>query len=288
MKARKDNALPRKVDLRHHTEKRDAKVREIERRKNDLLEHNFRQAWINKVFANHPYLFSIDTVSNTLDWLSERGFHNPHKMIETLPALLGYDKNNIEEKITFLQKRGFQNPTKMIETLPQILGYRQENMDEKLHALEKMGFNNPIPVIERLPAILGLRKENIREKLHILESLERTCDSFIPTELMEKEKLLFSTKKEKLLIITDIIKDYCRKTGEFDTSFMGKLLKNTLEDLMVAYIKRTKGERIDQLLTRVKEIKKQPLSKKQKRHMIKYELKSKRMEQMYFRAYPEK
>lgn len=288
MKARKKNALPRKVDLRHHPEKHEAKVKEIERRKNDLLKHNFREAWINKVFANHPYLFSIDTVSSTLEWLSERGFHNPHKMIETLPAILGYDQKNIDEKIVFLQNMGFKNPIKMIETLPQILGYRRENIENKILSLQKMGFKDPIVVVERLPSILGLRRESIREKLRVLTSLEKQCNSFSPTELMEKEKIIFSTKKEKLRIIEYIIQEYCRPIGEFDTSWMGRLLKNNLEDLLVAYAKKAKGENVESFLDRVKHIKKSHLSQKEKRRMIKFSLKSKRIERMYFTAYPEK
>ena len=62
-----------------------------------------------------------------IEGLKQRGFDNPHKLITSLPAILGVGFENIDAKIEGLKQRGFDNPTKLITSSPSILGYGFEN-----------------------------------------------------------------------------------------------------------------------------------------------------------------
>ena len=59
-------------------------------------------------------------------------------MITSLPAILGYSFDNIDEKIAGLTERGFKDPQKMITSLPAILGLSFDNIDRKLRLCRRL------------------------------------------------------------------------------------------------------------------------------------------------------
>src|SRR3989339_3068 len=151
-------------DLRHG-QNPEENATEILARENLLLSLGFSQDWINKLKVDNPTLCSEEIINSKIQGLTKRGFSNPKKMIESLPAILSYAFENIDRKLAGLTERGFSNPKKMIESSPAILSYAFENIDRKLAGLTERGFSNPKKMIESSPAILGYAFENIDRKL---------------------------------------------------------------------------------------------------------------------------
>src|SRR3989338_2606715 len=160
-----DKMITEQVDLRKYRNEPEIKAQEINKRRSGLLSMGFGQSWIDSLQESRPTLYAPEVVRGHIDGLSQRGFTNPNKMIESLPAILGYAFENIDAKLEGLRQRGFSNPHKMIESSPAILGLAFENIDAKLEGLRQRGFTNPHKMIESLPAILGLAFENIDAKL---------------------------------------------------------------------------------------------------------------------------
>ncbi|MBI5456322.1 hypothetical protein HY969_01145 [Candidatus Kaiserbacteria bacterium] len=138
-----------------------------QQRYDQLLQEGFSREWIDKVTQERPSLYENPRAK--IKGLEERGFKDPHKLITSSPAILGYAFENIDAKIKGLEERGFKDPHKLITSLPAILGYAFENIDAKIKGLEERGFKDPHKLITSLPAILGLAFENIDAKIKGLE-----------------------------------------------------------------------------------------------------------------------
>ena len=83
-----------------------------QKRRNDLLELGFSNAWIDKVTLQKPSLYENPRAK--IEGLKSRGFTNPEKLITTFPTILGLSFDNIDAKIEGLRSRGFTNPEKLI------------------------------------------------------------------------------------------------------------------------------------------------------------------------------
>ena len=299
---------------------------ELETRRNYLISLGFSDDWIAYAEKIQPSLWSVDKVTSQIQGLKDWGFANPIKMIESFPRILGHSLENIDAKIQGLKDRGFANPIKMIETLPTILGYSSENIDAKIQGLRDRGFANPIKMIETLPTILGYSLEkNIDAKIqglrdrgfanpikmiesfpgissHSLENIDRRLRLFsrlvslyqlpiVPQEAMEtRPAAFFSTKFDKLIVLARILRDYEVPKDEV-SSIMGQVIFINLENLLVALKNKKSGEDIKTLIKRARAVKKQGLSREEKRKLIAEDLESLRTErrkiiQRYFKGYP--
>ena len=113
----------------------------------DKHEMAIRIAFYTEIFGGEKikrstfseYLWPIVSYPEKIQGLIARGFKDPHKMIASLPPILGYSFENIDAKIKGLSDRGFKDPHKMIASLPPILGYSFENIDRKLKLCRRLG-----------------------------------------------------------------------------------------------------------------------------------------------------
>jgi len=126
-----------------------------------LLDAGFPKEWIDELTLHHPALY--DNAKAKIEGLRERGFDNPHKLITSLPAILGYGFENIDAKIEGLRQRGFDNPHKLITTSPAILGYGSENIDRKIRLLYLLHGDRAkaISELETFPALLGYKRRRL-------------------------------------------------------------------------------------------------------------------------------
>src|SRR4051794_12681421 len=70
-----------------------------EARKKDLSESGLSGKWISKVQKRKPAMYSVAFVRERVQGLSERGFVNPHKMVEISPRVLSYSLETIDKKL---------------------------------------------------------------------------------------------------------------------------------------------------------------------------------------------
>ena len=246
------------IDLRRHRGEEQVRADEISKRHQYLLDLGFQPEWVGALQGTRPTLYAPEVVDSHLIGLSERGFTNPIKMVESLPAILGYAFENIDAKLAGLRERGFTNPNKMVESLP---------------------------------AILGLAFENIDRRLRLFSRLVRLYElPFVPTELMEREFALFSSKIDKLLVLVRVLRDYHVTPPDLNERIISRLVRYNLEDTLVALsVPHNRDESILDLLNRTNSIGKQKLPKDEKRQIIQDSLnKVSKIKRRYLRGYPDK
>ena len=108
-------------------------LEEILARRECLELTGFTRAFIDQLFVDKPTGFSADWVQATLAGLRERGFADPVKLITSLPPVLGYGFENIDEKIKILDRCFTQYAIPLdaqdtLTTLPTILGTKNDKI----------------------------------------------------------------------------------------------------------------------------------------------------------------
>jgi hypothetical protein len=277
---------------------------EVQVRRNYLLNLDFNQKELTKAEKYFPSLFDPEKVEQIISFLTdyrfidsvsgeEHKFKDPLALLKKDPAIIGYTCENIDNKINGLKERGFSNPIKMVEAAPQTLGYSFENIDDKISGLIDRGFSSPEKIIKSIPQIFGYSWENIDRRLELFKRLAHLYQLRTDvTESMEKIPNLWSMKFDKLIILARILRDYEIPKEEIE-QIMSRISFIILEDLLVALKSKKEGESISALIKRAKEIRKQKLSKDEKREMIANDLESVRLERQkiakrYFKGYPDK
>jgi len=243
---------------------------------------------LEKMITSSPAVLSLsfENIDGKIQGLKERGFTNPEKMITSLPTIFNYSFENIDGKIQGLKERGFTNPEKMITSFPAMLGLSFDNMDGKIQGLKERGFNNPEKMITSFPAVLGYSFENIDGKIKMLEKLNNLYKlDLIPTEVIEKNKSILSSKIDKLWVLARIIKENVGTAGEIDNKLISKLLFANLESIVLA--SRTKeNQTINELIAEAKKIKKEMTSKEEKRELISNLPEDDLLKKRFERGYP--
>ena len=99
-----DKMITEQVDLRKYRNEPEIKAQEINKRRSGLLSMGFGQSWIDSLQESRPTLYAPEVVRGHIDGLSQRGFTNPNKMIESLPAILGLAFENIDRRLKMFNK----------------------------------------------------------------------------------------------------------------------------------------------------------------------------------------
>ena len=202
---------------------------------------------------------------------------------------------SVHERLDSLSAQGFKDPIALIEKQPPILNYSPENIQNKLAELRGNGFKDPIALIEKQPPILSYSPENINRRVRLFGGLVRVFDSPInPVEMMEQETTLFSTKLDKLLVLTRIASSSLHTASEVDRKLIHDIVFANLEDVMLALEDIGEAQHstapqytIQDILLRVKQIKAQKTPKDNKRAEIQSaEYIDPKVKQRYFRGYP--
>ncbi len=244
------------LDLRSFSGDGEIRSDELETRRAFLISSGFTPEWVNNLQHARATLYKVEVVQDHLHGLTQRGFKNPNKMIESSPAILGYAFENIDAKLAGLTQRGFKNPNKMIESLPAILGLAFENIDRKLNMIRKIFSSYKLP--------------------------------FQAPDFIEKESSLISSKIDKLWVVARICRTYLTTPEQIDVRLIHNLMFANIENLLVAIQKNPNIHTIAELLLNAKEIKKQNLDKSEKRRIIMEDQKSEiaNIFRRYLRGYP--
>lgn len=202
-------------------------------------------------------------------------------------------QEDLQERKDALLQAGFDEKfVKRAEYLSPWL-WSTEKPQQKIDGLEERGFANPKKMIETFPAVLGYRFENIDHRLELFSRLVHLYNlPIVPTEAMEKTTSLWSTKFDKLIVLARILRDYEVPKSEVEQR-MAQVTVVNLENLLIALKDKKSEESISALTKRVREVKKQKLSREEKRELIKEDLESLRLEKAkiakrYFKGYPDK
>ena len=243
------------VDLRDYPNDPETKESVIESRREALRELGFSDDFIGKLKKKHKTLYKKESIQNKIEGLKERGFKDPIKLTTTFPSTISLALDNIDRKIEGLKERGFKDPVKLITTFPSTISLALDNIDKKLNVLKKLvaHYNldlDPIGIIEGFPVFLGLKIDKIWTTARIISEKIKTTDEVTNTKIKH-------------------------------------LLFNNLENLILATRTET-SVNLDSLMSESKRIKKQELSKAEKRSRIATLPDNDRLKKRYFRGYPMK
>lgn len=232
-----EGTVTEQVYLRRHTREPELRA-EVSRRQSHLLGLGFAQGWISSLMEERPTLYDPIVVDNHILGLRERGFSDPKKMIESFPPILSLAFENINAKLKGLKKRGFSDPNKMIESLPTILGLDFKNIDRRLRLIGSIVSLYDVP--------------------------------FKAVQLMESHNALFSSKLDKLVVLTRVLKKFVDNPQEVSNAIVNKLLFSNLEDVLVAVDMAGARENltINEFIELVKEVKAAEFSKEEKQRAI--------------------
>ncbi|MBA3679210.1 hypothetical protein H0W80_03430 [Candidatus Saccharibacteria bacterium] len=278
-------------DLRYNP---DQQQQVVLARQAELQEAGFNQEFIDQYRGNTLVGANI-SVRERLNNLAQLGFSNPVALIEKHPSILSYAPESIQAKLDSLTNQQFSNPVALIEKHPSILSYAPESIQAKLDSLTNQQFSNPVALIEKHPSILGYAPENITRRVKLFTKLVKLFDSPInQVELMEAVTGLFSTKIDKLIVLTRIVRNSLQTASDTDRKLIHDILFANLEDVLlgletlgVEQNERLPNYTIQQLVARAKEVKKQELSKDTKKMLIKHaEFIDLKVKKRYFKGYP--
>ena len=145
------------------------------------------------------YGYSKDSIKEKILGLEKLGFSREDiiKMLKFLPPIFGYSMDNINKKLTDLEELGYsrEDIIDMIKAFPTIMGYSIDNIKKKFDDLEKIGFSEDeiISMTKSLPALLGLSIENIKEKIEFYDSIGmHDLASHKPRYLMQSVSLSYA------------------------------------------------------------------------------------------------
>lgn len=208
----------------------------LTRRKVWLEENGFKNMDRIAARAGRVFTISEDLLSSRFQEIKELGFSDVPKILLKYPQLLTLKTDLVREKIEIISSLGFTNATSLVEKFPPIIGYSKDRVGERLEELRGFGFNNPILLIEGNPAILSFSKERIENRIRIIDNICRKYNiPFTGIGLMSIDSALWSSKEEKLLIITRIMEDICTQKNDVNTTLIKKLLRLNIEDLLYVY-----------------------------------------------------
>ena len=191
------------------TDQRKLPEGELEARANALLDAGFSREWIDDFKKLRPALYAAEKIDAKIEGLKQRGFSDPQKMITSLPQILGYGFENIDEKIEYLNRviRTYKlplSPISLIENIVPILGTKMEKLKVLTRVLrrcdvEKEKISEKIIrkiIFSNLEDVLVAVQELDREKEYISQFLKRV-------DSIKKRKISKEKKRETIKIIPD-------------------------------------------------------------------------------------
>jgi len=276
------------VDLRDYPNDPETKESVIESRREALRELGFSDDFIGKLKKKHKTLYKKESIQNKIEGLKERGFKDPIKLTTTFPSTISLALDNIDRKIEGLKERGFKDPVKLITTFPSTIGSTFENIDRKIEGLKERGFKDPVKLITTFPSTISLALDNIDKKLNVLKKLVAHYNLDLdPIGIIEGFPVFLGLKIDKIWTTARIISEKIKTTDEVTNTKIKHLLFNNLENLILATRTET-SVNLDSLMSESKRIKKQELSKAEKRSRIATLPDNDRLKKRYFRGYPMK
>ena len=96
--------MPKEHDLRKLQQEPGLHTEELKERQEAFLKAGFSDEWVERLKETRPTLYTPDILELKLSGLKDRGFSNPTKLIESLPAILGLAFDNIDRRLTLLRR----------------------------------------------------------------------------------------------------------------------------------------------------------------------------------------
>jgi len=147
-------------------------------------------------------------------------------------------------------------------------------------------------MIESFPSILGYSFENIDAKIELLSKINKIYNLNInPISIIESNLSILGVKFEKLIVIIRVLSDYQPKQIDIQRKIT-TLSQINIESLLISYSQRKTDSTIDDLTREARKVKKQKISKEDKRKLIKdffdKNPESYKIYRDYLKGYPEK
>lgn len=245
-----------------------------------------------RMIEKHPQLFTAnqDNLEQTIQFFANKGI-NSLKLLETHPPLFGLKEETVDKKFEELQRLGFTNIPTLVSTFPPILGLSLDTLSGRISELKKRGFSDPVSLIESFPPLFGYSFENIDKRINFLNKVINIYE--IPlsaSNIMEMDGFMFSSKLDKLVVLTRIIKEYKVKPQEINKKLISQILRRNLEDMLIALARKENAdENIHTLILRARDVNLLKYSVEEKKTIIEQELtKFEKIKQRYYRGYPSK
>ncbi len=243
-----------------------------------------------KLTAKKPTIFSyaFPNIDAKIEGLKERGFKNPVKLVTAHPSFFSLALSYIDKKMEGLEERGFRDPVRLITANPSLIGYSFPNIDAKMEGLKERGFKDPVKMITKLPTLFGYAFPNIDRKINMLKRLTERFNLNIDwVEAIESFPAFVSYKIDKLWATARIMSEKAKSHDEVTYSKISQLLTTNLENLVLA-ARSNAALGLTSLIGDIRRVKKQGLSKEEKRQRIAALPDDDMLKKRYFRGYPMK
>jgi len=207
-----DKMTVEQIDLRKHRGEPELKGEEIGKRRGHLIGLGFPADWVDSLVEVRPTLFAPEFVNNHITGLTELGFTNPNKMIESFPAILSYSlEENIKRRIKLIDKliQLYQLPfsaTSLVEQDPFLFSSKIDKILVLVRILREYKVRPPAPNTNIMRSLLHLNLESVLVALNESPKEHETIKDFIKrARSVHRQKL---PKEQKRQIIEQGLSEF--------------------------------------------------------------------------------
>jgi hypothetical protein len=207
-----DKMTVEQIDLRKHRGEPELKGEEIGKRRGHLIGLDFPADWVDSLVEVRPTLFAPEFVNNHITGLTELGFTNPNKMIESFPAILSYSlEENIKPRVQLLNRliTVYQLPfsaTSLVEQDPFLFSSKIDKILVLVRILREYKVRPPAPNTNIMRSLLHLNLESVLVALNEPPKEHETIEDFIKrARSVHRQKL---PKEQKRQIIEQGLSEF--------------------------------------------------------------------------------
>lgn len=156
-------------DLRQYPHNESFKDEETKRREDALLDLGVSQEAIDYYRKGNPRLVGAKVFTESVSALEKAGLPEPVSLINRAPSLMGTSAETISRNLEGLASLGLKDWRKCTESVPILISYEPETLQERIQKVEELGFDKSL--VDKAPILLTQDNRDFEQRMDVLSGL---------------------------------------------------------------------------------------------------------------------